>query len=277
MVRRHELTDDSWALIAPLLTPGRMGRPVRDRRQVVNGILWKLSTGAAWRDLPERYGPWKTVYERFRHWSADGTWDRLLAHVQQHSDAVGQVDWTIVCVDSTTVRAHQHAAGARKRGLGEGEALGRSRGGLTSKIHLACDGRGRPLAFTLTGGNVNDCTQFEPVMARIKIARPGPGRPRTRPDRVVADKGYSARKIRAYLRRRGIAATIPERIDQINGRIRRGEARCRLDKAAYRRRNVVERCFSRLKQNRALATRYDKRAAHYQAMVTLACLRLWLP
>lgn len=111
-------------------------------------------------------------------------------------------------------------------------------------------------------------------MDRIKVTRPGRDRPRTRPDRVVADKGYSARKIRAYLRRRGIACTIPERIDQINGRIRRGEARCRLDKAAYRRRNVVECCFSRLKQNRALATRYDKRAAHFKAMVTLACLRL---
>lgn len=114
-------------------------------------------------------------------------------------------------------------------------------------------------------------------MDRIRVARPGPGRPRTRPDRVVADKGYSARTIRAYLRRRGIAATIPERIDQINGRLRRGETLCRLDRTFYRRRNVIERCFSRLKQNRALATRYDKRASHYQAMVTLACLRLWLP
>ncbi|GGT76746.1 hypothetical protein GCM10010207_86770 [Streptomyces atratus] len=75
-----------------------MGRPVRGRQQVVNGILWKLSTKAAWRDLPERYGPWKTVHERFRCWSAEGTWDRLLAHVQQHRDAVGAVDWTLVCV-----------------------------------------------------------------------------------------------------------------------------------------------------------------------------------
>lgn len=114
-------------------------------------------------------------------------------------------------------------------------------------------------------------------MDRIKVARPGPGRPRTRPGRVVADKGYSARKIHAYLRRRGIACTIPERIDQINGRIRRGETRCRLDKTAHRRRDVVERCFSRLKQNRALATRYDKRAAHYQAMATLTCIQFWLP
>ncbi|MFB8351148.1 IS5 family transposase [Streptomyces niveus] len=114
----HEVTDQVWAVIGPLPAPPRMGRPVRDRRQVLNGILWKLSTGAAWRDLPERYGPWKTVYERFRRWSADGTWDRLPAHVQQHSDATGEVDWSIVCVDSTIVRAHQHAAGARKGALG---------------------------------------------------------------------------------------------------------------------------------------------------------------
>lgn len=277
MVRRHGVTDRAWGVIGPLLAPPRTGRPVRDRRQVLDGILWKLSTGAAWRDLPERYRPWKTVCERIRRWLADGTWDRLLAHVQQHSDAVGEVDWSIVCVDSTIVRAHQHAAGARKRGAWTGEALGRFRGGLSTKIHLARDGQGRPLAFTITGGNVNDCTQFEPVMARIAIKRSGPKRPRTRPDRVAGDKGCSSRTIRAYLRRRGIACTIPERIDQISGRRRRGETLCHLDRTVYRRRNVVERCFNRLKQHKALATRYDKRARHYKALATLACLRLWLP
>ncbi|GAA3264966.1 hypothetical protein GCM10010469_35090 [Streptomyces labedae] len=106
------------------------------------------------------------------------------------------------------------------------------------------------MAFTLTAGNVNDCTQFEQVMTLIRIQRRGPGRPRTRPERVAADKGYSSTTIHTYLRRRGIKAAIPERIDQINGRIRRGESRCRLDRAAYRRRNVVERCFNKLKHNK---------------------------
>lgn len=232
-------------MIEPLLAPPRMGRPVRDRRQVVNGILWKLSTGVHRGCLagPVRaVWPVEAVYERFRRWSADGTWDRLLAHFQEHSDAVGAVDWTVACVDSTTARAHQHAAGARRGGQDwPGEALGRSRGGLTTKIHLACDGEGRPLAFTLTAGNVNDCTQFEQVMARIRVQRCGPGRPRTRPERVAADKGCSSTRIRTYLRRRGIKAAIPERIDQINGPIRRGESPSRLGRAAYRRRNVVER------------------------------------
>ena len=114
MVRRHELTDQAWAEIASLLPAnGRPGGQWADHRQVLNGILWKLATGVPWRDLPERYGPWQTCYERFRRWQADGTWQRLLAHAQTRSDAVGEVDWEVV-VDATIVRAHQHAVGARK-------------------------------------------------------------------------------------------------------------------------------------------------------------------
>ena len=116
MVGRGEITDTAWATTAPLLPEnGRRGQQWRDHRQVLNGILWKLRTGAPWRDLPERYGPWRTVYARFVRWQRDGTWDRLLAHVQTKSDAVGEVIWE-VSIDSSVVRAHQHAAGARKKG-----------------------------------------------------------------------------------------------------------------------------------------------------------------
>ena len=82
---------------------------------MINGILWKLRTGAPWRDLPERYGPWKTCHERLRHWTADGTWDRVFDAVVVKDDAVGKIEW-VFSVDSTSVRAHQHAAGARKKG-----------------------------------------------------------------------------------------------------------------------------------------------------------------
>ena len=116
MVRRHELTDEAWERIAALLPePGRRNGRWRDHRQVVNGIVWKLRTGVPWRDVPERYGPWKTLHERHRRWSADGTWDAILTHVQV-SDEGQPVDW-VVSVDSTIVRAHQSAAGARKKGL----------------------------------------------------------------------------------------------------------------------------------------------------------------
>ncbi len=113
MVRRGELTDEAWAQIEPLLPEyGRRGGRWRDHRTVVDGILWKLRTGAPWRDLPERYGPWQTCFDRFVRWRRDGTWDRLLSHAQTKSDAVGEVEW-LVSVDSTVIRAHQHAAGAR--------------------------------------------------------------------------------------------------------------------------------------------------------------------
>lgn len=158
-------------------------------------------------------------------------------------------------------------------------AIGRSRGGPTVKIHLACDWLGRPLSVVLTGGNVNDCTMFVAVVAGVRMPIPARGRPGTRPRRVLADKGYSSRAIRSYLRRRGITATIPERRDQRARRTRRGSAGGRplaFDRVAYRRRNVVERCFQRLKQYRAIATRYDKTALSYQGMIDLATLVMWI-
>ena len=96
-----------------------------DHRRVINGILWKLRTGAPWRDLPDRYGPWQTCYDRFVRWRRDGTWDRLLAHAQTKSDAVGELEW-VVSVDSSSVRAHQHAAGARASGPPAATAKGDS-------------------------------------------------------------------------------------------------------------------------------------------------------
>jgi len=114
MVRRGEIADEAWKRIAPLLPEnGRRGGQWKNHRKVINGILWKLRTGASWRDLPSRYGPWQTCYDRFARWRRDGTWEWLLAHAQRKSDVVGEVDWT-VSVDSTVARAHQHAAGARR-------------------------------------------------------------------------------------------------------------------------------------------------------------------
>lgn len=190
MTGRGELTDAAWERIGPLL-PGSdgCGRPWRDHRQVINGVLWRLRTGAPWRDLPERYGPWQTVYERFARWDADGTWAKLLEQVQVRDDAVGTMEWT-VSVDSTINRAHQHAAGARKgeangdklenpERSAERQALGRSRGGLTTKVHLAVDGHGLPLSLVLAPGNTNDSTLFEAALDAIRVPRSGRGRPRT--------------------------------------------------------------------------------------------------
>jgi transposase len=113
MRRRHELSDAEWDRLQPLLPPHRAGRARRDDRQVINGIVWKLATGAPWRDLPERYGCWATVYTRFRRWTRAGVWGRIFAAVQRQADAAGQLDWTVHFVDGTVIRAHQHAAGAK--------------------------------------------------------------------------------------------------------------------------------------------------------------------
>ncbi|MET9618825.1 IS5 family transposase [Kitasatospora indigofera] len=282
-MRRHELSGAEWEVLSRLLPRSGTRRPRQDDRVVLNGIVWKLRTGSAWRDVPERYGSWQSLYTRFRRWALDGTFTRMLRAIQAEKDAAGDIDW-LVSVDSTIARAHQHAAGGRKGGSNEGDkaydhALGRSRGGLTTKLHLACDGRGRPLGLVVTAGNVNDCTRFEQVMADIRVPRIGPGRPRTRPDHVLGDKGYSSRAIRAHLRRRGISHTIPERADQAAGRRRRGHRGGRppgFDQQMYKHRNTVERCFNRLKQYRGIATRYDKTRESYQAAVTLASILLWI-
>ena len=114
MEGRGDLSDKEWERLVPFLpvSNNRCGR-WRDHRQVINGILFRTRTSVPWRDLPERFGPWKTVYERHRLWSGDGTWDRLLRQVQAASDAAGEIDWD-VSVESSAVRAHQHAAGAPK-------------------------------------------------------------------------------------------------------------------------------------------------------------------
>ncbi len=114
MVRRHELSDAEWAVLSRLLpSSGTAGRPRSDDRLVLNGIVWKLRTGSAWRDVPERYGSWQTLYTRFRRWALDGTFSRMLRAVQAEKDAAGDIDW-LVSVDSTIVRAHQHAAGGKR-------------------------------------------------------------------------------------------------------------------------------------------------------------------
>lgn len=151
-------------------------------------------------------------------------------------------------------------------------ALGRSRGGLTSRNHLACGGAGRPLALTVTGGNINNCTQVTAVMTAIRVPRTDPGRPRVRPSHVLDDKGYSSPAIRNRLRRRGMSHTIPGRADRVRNRLNRDSRGGRppaLDRDAYRRRNVAERCFTRLKQWCGIATRYDKTTESSQAAVAI--------
>lgn len=158
-------------------------------------------------------------------------------------------------------------------------ALGRSRGGLSTKIHQLVDGRGRPLVIALTAGQAGDSPMLKFLLADLAVDRLGPGRPRTRPDAVLGDKAYSSRANRDLLRSRGIKTVIPQPADQIANRKRRGRDGGRppaFDARTYKDRNVIERSFNDHKQWRGLATRYDKLARVYRGGVVLRAITIWL-
>ncbi|MEL5956205.1 IS5 family transposase [Streptomyces sp. CLV115] len=273
-----------WGRIEPLMPADPVrGRRWADHRRTLEAIAWKYRTGSPWRDLPNELGSFQTAHKRLIRWAVDGTWERILTAVLTAADEGDDVSWT-VSVDSTVCRAHQHSAGARKRGHPgrsepEDHALGRSRGGLSTKVHLASDSQAPPLGIRVTAGQAGDAPAFEAVMARIRIPGSGLGRPRTRPVTVLADRAYSSRAIRGHLRRRGIRAVIPQPADQIGHRLRRGRAGGRppaFDADRYKERNAVERCIARLKQWRGLALRTDKLAIAYQDALHFASILIWV-
>ncbi len=170
---------------------------------LVNGILWHLHTGAPWRDVPAQYGPWQTVYDRFNWWRKDGTWARILTTLLDELDDAGRISRELWCIDASVIRASRAAAGARKQpaqpcALGgnkgtqlkepEDYALGRSRGGFGTKVHLICDRHGIVLAVFVTPGQQHESTAFETVMGRVALTQ-RKGRCRW-PKRLAGDKGY---------------------------------------------------------------------------------------
>ena len=279
---RHRTTDAQWTFLQPLVprSKAKTGRPPADARRMIDGLLWLLRTGSPWRDLPgEWFGPWQTVYHYRNAWRADGTLDKILLALQVRLDRRGKIDWDLWCVDGSVVRAARCAAGAAGAsvlthdGEPQDHALGRSRGGFTSKFHLVTDGNGLPLAVETSAGERHDSTMFEAALEAVVGIPRRVGRPRRRPGRVAGDKGYSYAWIRDWLRAHAIGAVIPQRDDQRANHKGRPLA---FDKDAYRRRSVIEQCIGWLKECRRVLTRYEKLAINFLAMLKLAIVQRYL-
>ena len=281
MRRRYELRNRQWERIRPLLPHprhrGGPGHPWRPHRRLLNGILWVLHTGAPWRDVPERYGPWQTAYDRFNRWRQDGTWSKILTRLLGRLDRAGRMGRDLWCIDASIIRASRAASGARKgsrqpRRLGGNQAtrleepadhaLGRSRGGFGSKVHLLCDEHGIPLSLYVTAGQRHESKAFEAVLGRVALPR-RLGLRRW-PHQLAADKGYSYARIRRWLRRRRIGDVIPTRKNQPRDE--------HFDKATYRQRNIIERAVGWYKECRRLGTRYEKLAVNFVAFWLVAVI-----
>ncbi|MCY0150846.1 IS5 family transposase [Hoeflea sp. G2-23] len=244
------LRDEQWERISPYIigddrTRGSSGR---DNRMFVEAVLWIVRTGSPWRDLPDVFGDWNSVFRRFSRWSQKGIWWRIFAVMSDDPD------FEYLIVDSIIIRAHQHAAGAKK-GAGD-QALGRSRGGLSTKIHMAVRGLGCPVHFTLTAGQWGDAPQAELLIKGLPA------------DVVMADTAYDSDRLRNLIAEKGAIAVIPNNPSRAK--------KYPLDKQLYAQRHLVECCFSRLKQFRRVATRFEKTARNYLAVVTIAAIALWI-
>lgn len=276
---RYDLTDAHFALLEPELpiNDGKVGHPWNPHRAIINGVFWRLHAGAAWPDIPERYGKWKTIYDRYTWWRRNGTWDRILKALQVKLDAQGAIDWAQWALDGTIVRAHRVAGGAPKDGHDgieepRNHALGRSVGGFSTKIHLLSDGNGVPLDACLTPGQTHESTQVETVLEQVAIPRAS-GRIRRRPRRLAADRAYDAQRIRHWLRLHGICPVIPPK--HRTGKRKRGRP-VTYNRDHYRRRSTIEQCVGWLKECRAVATRYEKLALNYLGLVKLAFIERYL-
>ncbi|MDO5640176.1 MAG: IS5 family transposase [Neisseria sp.] len=247
---RTLLTDEYWSkLLTILLDLGIYHK--KNLRQTVEGILYRLRTGIPWEDIPPSLGKANSLLRTFHRWSARDIFKSILNALSEFPD----MEW--VFVDGSHVKVHQHATAT----VGETAAVGHSRGGNTTKIHLAVDANGNPAGFKITPGTVNDITAAPELLDEIDLSST---------EVLTADKGYDSDAFRQQLADRGVKPNIPYRRD-------RERLNVSMDWYLYKTRHLVENAFEKLKNFRAVATRYDRLKKHYESTVALACIVLWLP
>ena len=249
---RYCLTKTQEEIIKPLLpTPKSTGRPGLNPLIVFNAILWILSSGAAWRDLPPHFGNWNSIYHKFRLWCTDDVFDNILQALVANTEK-----YLLVEIDSTFCKVHQHAAGARKK-YGN-QAIGVSRGGKTTKIHALVTENFQLIGLLLTGGQIHDSQCAVELLSKIKLEN----------KTVLGDKAFCSARIRDFIQEQGGTVCIPDKNNSL--------AKHEFDRDLYKARNVVERFFLRIKNRRHIATRYDKLAVCFLNFVILSALLIQL-
>ena len=248
----YALTDEQWRRIQPMLPPeytGKKGRPKKDNRMMVNGMLWMNHSGAQWRQLPKRYGPWQSVYARFAKWRDEGIWEKIFTALSQDADMEN------LSIDSTCVKVHESSNGGEKT---ENKAVGRTKGGLNTKVHAIVDGLGNPVAFLLSPGNDNDSTHAIELMNKTDIAG----------SNLLGDKAYGTKEVLAYISEHGATVVIPPKSN--------AKDPWPVDYCLYKERHLVECFFQKIKWFRRVATRYDKLDRSFLAFVYMATIMIWL-
>lgn len=216
-------------------------------KKFIEAVYWMVRTGAQWRELPEKYGKWNSVFSRFNSWAKKQVWDKLLHFCTEDPDL------EYVTIDATIVRAHACAAGYGKQAE---EGLGRSKGGFTSKIHAKVDALGNPLKIIITPGQRNDITQADALLQDVFNAH------------VIADKGYSSKELRSKIIAQHCEPVIPPKSNAVDP--------WAYDEYIYKERHVVECFFSKIKYFRRIFSRFDKSARNFAAFLSFVGACIWL-
>lgn len=250
---RHRLDDTTWDKIYTFLktTPGIYVGNEGKCRTFVDAVHWIMRTGAQWRDLPGEFGKWNTIFKHFARWSDKGVWSNLHEHFIEEPD----IEWLLI--DSTVTRAHPCAAGAPKKNGGQTEqALGKSVGGFSTKIHAMVDALGNPLRLLLTGGQRGDATQAIPLLEGFDFSY------------VLADRAYDTNDILDFIAQNDAEAIIPAKKNRVIQR--------EIDWHTYKERHLVECFMNKIKQYRRIFSRFEKYASRYMSFLSFASALIWL-